>query len=219
MKIAASIPRPARLPALLGAVCVEYGFELFLATEASGSGDERDEVSVIASNWPGYNRQLAGSIQRHFIKELRVHFKQSKLSIVRAPMFDHGERVGQQLQGVKVLGHSVAFSFYNGLGIHHIVAYTFGPETLSGRETHEMQARTIEAVRLAEQPNEPRERLSVRELQCLHWSAEGKSSVEIARILVLSPHTVNTHLRSAMQKLNVANRTHAVAEACRNGLI
>lgn len=219
MKIAASIPARASLPVLLGAVCLEYGFELFLAIAASEAGEGRNGVSVIANNWPGYHRQLPGSIQRRFIEELSVHFEKSRLSIVRGPMSGPGEIASQQSRGVKALGHSLAFGFYNGLGIHHIVAYTFGSETLSGRETHEMQARTVEAVRLAEQPNERRERLSVRELQCLHWSAEGKSSVEIARILVLSPHTVNTHLRSAMQKLNVTNRTHAVAEACRNGLI
>jgi len=61
--------------------------------------------------------------------------------------------------------------------------------------------------------------LSGRELDCLGWSAAGKSSEEIAVILALSTHTVNEYLKAAMRKLNAVSRTQAVAIACRLRLI
>lgn len=61
--------------------------------------------------------------------------------------------------------------------------------------------------------------LSARELDCLRWSAAGKSSEEIAVILDLSSHTVNSYMRSAIEKLDVVNRVQAVATACRLRLI
>jgi len=58
-----------------------------------------------------------------------------------------------------------------------------------------------------------------RELECLALSASGKSSAEIAQLLELSEHTVNTHLRSAIDKLKAGSRVQAVAEAMRRGWI
>lgn len=65
----------------------------------------------------------------------------------------------------------------------------------------------------------PGSRPTARELECLQLSAAGKSSFEIAQALVLSEHTVNTHLRSAIDKLKAQSRVQAVAEALRRGLI
>lgn len=61
--------------------------------------------------------------------------------------------------------------------------------------------------------------LTARERECLHWTANGKTSQEIATILELSEHTVNHYLSAACQKLNAANRAHAVAKAIRSGLL
>jgi DNA-binding CsgD family transcriptional regulator len=61
--------------------------------------------------------------------------------------------------------------------------------------------------------------VSERERDCLYWTAEGKTSDEIAIILGLSTHTVNHYLTSATRKLDAANRTHAVTRAIRFGLI
>lgn len=63
------------------------------------------------------------------------------------------------------------------------------------------------------------ETLTDREIDCLNWTAAGKTSAEIAEILVLSEHTVNHYLNRATKKLNTVNRTQAVAKALRVGLI
>ena len=67
--------------------------------------------------------------------------------------------------------------------------------------------------------DQPREALSDRELDCLNWTAAGKTSVEIAEIIGLSEHTVNHYLNRATKKLDTVNRTQAVAKALRTGLI
>jgi len=60
--------------------------------------------------------------------------------------------------------------------------------------------------------------LTLRELDCLRWTAEGKTSSEIAAIIKLSEHTVNHYLIAAARKLDCVNRVQAVAKALRLGL-
>ncbi len=61
--------------------------------------------------------------------------------------------------------------------------------------------------------------LSVREKECLRWTAQGKTSAEIAILTKLSEHTVKHYLVSVCQKLNAQNRVQAVAKAIRAGLL
>lgn len=61
--------------------------------------------------------------------------------------------------------------------------------------------------------------LSVREREVLGYLAEGLSGAAIAEQLVLSPETVRTHVRNAMEKLGASTRSQAVALALESGLI
>jgi DNA-binding CsgD family transcriptional regulator len=63
------------------------------------------------------------------------------------------------------------------------------------------------------------EELTEREIDCLNWTAAGKTSAEISEILGLSEHTVNHYLNRATKKLDTVNRTQAVAKALRMGII
>lgn len=65
----------------------------------------------------------------------------------------------------------------------------------------------------------PDSNLTRRETECLHWSAQGKTSWETAKILEVAEVTVNFHLKNVMKKLSVSNRVHAVARAVALGLI
>lgn len=65
----------------------------------------------------------------------------------------------------------------------------------------------------------PAPRLSRREIEVLKWSSAGKSTWDTSVILGLSQDTVGEYLANAQRKLDAANRTHAVAEAMRHGLI
>jgi DNA-binding CsgD family transcriptional regulator len=53
--------------------------------------------------------------------------------------------------------------------------------------------------------------LTRREQQILSLVAEGKTSREIAAILVVSPHTVRKHIEHILEKLDVPTRSAAVA--------
>lgn len=61
--------------------------------------------------------------------------------------------------------------------------------------------------------------LSDREIQIIRWTSEGKTSAEIAIILALSEHTVNSYIAAVLRKLHVVNRAQMVASAIRSGLI
>lgn len=61
--------------------------------------------------------------------------------------------------------------------------------------------------------------LSKRETEVLQQSAYGYSNKEISNLLEISEFTVRDYVTSAVKKLNVCNRTQAVAEALRQGLI
>ena len=68
-------------------------------------------------------------------------------------------------------------------------------------------------------PRLPAAALAPREIDCLRWSAAGKTSGEIAAILGVSENTVNSYLAAAAQKLNAVNRVQTVAQAIRLGLL
>lgn len=61
--------------------------------------------------------------------------------------------------------------------------------------------------------------LSDREIQIVRWTSEGKTSYEMAVILGMSEHTVNSYISTCLRKLNVVNRAQMVASALRSGLI
>lgn len=69
------------------------------------------------------------------------------------------------------------------------------------------------------QAEDSRRPLSERELECLLWSAEGKTTEETALILDISTPTVAFHLKNAIQKLNVSNKNQAIAKAALLGII
>lgn len=61
--------------------------------------------------------------------------------------------------------------------------------------------------------------LSVREVQIVQLTAAGLTNEQIAQRLVLSPRTIQSHLRNAMRKAEVSNRTALAALAVREGLV
>jgi DNA-binding CsgD family transcriptional regulator len=86
------------------------------------------------------------------------------------------------------------------------------------REIHQ----AVEALSQIPLQKEPRQRASLlteREVEVLKLVAEGLTNAQIAEQLVLSPLTVNAHLRSIFNKLDVTNRTAAAHHAMELGLV
>jgi LuxR family quorum-sensing system transcriptional regulator SolR len=61
--------------------------------------------------------------------------------------------------------------------------------------------------------------LSKREIEVLRWTAEGKTSGEVAYILRIAERTVNFHINNALAKLNASNKTAAAIRASVLGLL
>lgn len=61
--------------------------------------------------------------------------------------------------------------------------------------------------------------LTEREIECLFWIAEGKTSDEIAVILGISRNTINNYITSVMRKTATKTRAEAIAYAVRNNLV
>ncbi len=110
---------------------------------------------------------------------------------------------GTGLRGsVALLGQELDFDLQQMMELHYLGVHVY--DTLG--QIRSLSIRTTDT-------------LTDRELDCLNWTAAGKTSAEIAEILGLSEHTVNHYLNRAAKKLDTVNRAQAVAKALRTGLI
>ena len=69
------------------------------------------------------------------------------------------------------------------------------------------------------EPRDPYESLTSREKQVLQLIAEGRTNKEVAAMLKLSPHTIETHRTNLMQKLGLHTVAEVVRYAVRRNLI
>lgn len=76
------------------------------------------------------------------------------------------------------------------------------------------QARTAPALSAL-----PRATLTRRQLECLAWARDGKSSTDIGAILGISHRTVETHIAEACARLGVRTRVQAIARAIELGVL
>ncbi len=77
----------------------------------------------------------------------------------------------------------------------------------------------IASIHQAESPDPATPALSSRQIECLSWTAEGKTAWEIGRILNISERTVRFHLGNAMTALDVLSKHQAVLKAITLGLL
>lgn len=64
-----------------------------------------------------------------------------------------------------------------------------------------------------------RDSVSDRELEVLCFIARGDTSSEIARLLFISEHTVLSHRKNLLVKLDARNSAHLVMKAIKIGLL
>ena len=81
----------------------------------------------------------------------------------------------------------------------------------------ELQAGLASEIRLRRSDNRPV--LTPRELDIIRLAADGHSNAEIGLRLHVSIATVKTHLQHIFEKLEVSDRSAAVAQALRRGLL
>jgi len=61
--------------------------------------------------------------------------------------------------------------------------------------------------------------MTKRELECIKWAAEGKTSWEISQLLSISQRTVDFHLANCITKTDSISRQQAIVKCVLNGLL
>lgn len=75
----------------------------------------------------------------------------------------------------------------------------------------------LSRVQLGHQKLKPK--LSPREIEVLTWAKYGKTNWEISVLLGVGERAIKFHIENAIRKLNVVNRTQAIAVALSSGII
>ena len=91
-----------------------------------------------------------------------------------------------------------------------------GEAAMTRQTTARLMKRFTQA---AATPPAPAQRLTDREVELLKLVAAGMANKAIAQQLSISENTVKYHMKKIMQKLNVQNRTEAVTQSIRAGLL
>lgn len=206
-----------------------HSFEFFSIVRLP-QGDERQLASIsIISNWPP---ELISSYDRLGLLENSPAVKALRKSV--QPFIWNLHEVNRQRpgeQGDKAAELFTRYGFQDGIlfstqdpsGGRGVVSLAGRREKPKSNELFRLSFvanllyERVAEIEKADRANE--HTLSARERECLHWTASGKTSQEIATILGLSEHTVNHYLSAACQKLGAANRAHAVAKAIRSGFV
>lgn len=217
-------PVTRRLTALASA----HNLPFFLVASFPKADKPEFLANMIASNWPeslvdiyhatdafGFSKlvgRLRNSVRPIFTRECLFSTALNSDS-------DQDQKLAFEGKG---LVSSLAFSLHDAALNHFVFVFSGTRDSLPQDELSKLYFGCLELLDAGltmQRPEGPREKLSARELECLRWSAAGKSSEEIAVILNISGHTVISYLKSAMRKLDSVNRMQAVARACRFRLL
>lgn len=115
--------------------------------------------------------------------------------------------------------------YHNGAGEIGCVTMQGGVMEMSPREKATLRLAAIYYAEVARELAElqidqaTRTPLTERQLECLHWAAEGKTDWEISCILGIAEGTVHRHFENLRANLNVATRAQALVIAVRQGWI
>ncbi|ODN72570.1 autoinducer binding domain-containing protein [Methylobrevis pamukkalensis] len=210
-------------------VARSVGFDGFMMTGLPDPGDRIDGYLMLRGWDPRWTEHY---LARDFVQHDPVV---ARIRATSKPFMWDEAVTGQPLSGeASTVMHEAAdfglragFSvpIYSTSGFQAVISFAGGPVDL--REQHKgllhlvgiyahNQARECLARGV---PMRRPPKLSPREIECLRWAADGKTSWEIAQILSISNHTADGYLTSATRKLRAVNRVQAVAEAFRHGLI
>ena len=77
----------------------------------------------------------------------------------------------------------------------------------------------LHSALLSRKATQTQQVLSKREREIMDLLAQGLTGEQVAERLFLSPETIKTHIRNAMNKLEANTRVHAIAIALREGFI
>lgn len=210
--------------------CEEYGLRYFIAFTLPGFEAEKLSAYSIVSNWP---QEVLSKYDA--LRMVRYSASIRKLRLTTVPFsYDMREWIGEASEDedfselVELMtGHGMLvghfFPVHDALGNRGAIVWSGEAAAIARDDRLMLQMISVHLFnRLAEIGAAWKSGqivLTEREIQCLSWTAAGKTSLEIAEILGLSEHTVNHYLNQVTRKLEAVNRTQAVVKAIRRGLI
>jgi DNA-binding NarL/FixJ family response regulator len=103
--------------------------------------------------------------------------------------------------------------------VHAVRVVAGGDALLAPQVTRRLIAKFARRRRRDPPPQVEPQTLTAREREILRLLGRGMSNAEIAQTLVVSEHTVKTHVSSVLTKLGLRDRVHAVIYAYETGVI
>ncbi|MDF1609632.1 autoinducer binding domain-containing protein [Hoeflea sp. YIM 152468] len=216
---------------VLRQACTEYDFRYFSVISLQNTPADTPQTIAqlsLISSWPPemtaeYDK-LELARNSPILNELR---KKITPVLIDIKALNRGLSTQKQLRADRLftqygLTMGVSFPIHDIGGLRYAVCFLGGRALLSDQELSAlamfatMLVEQISKINIADQPAKPI--LNRREVEILCWTAEGKTSPEIARITGLSEHTINRYATIATRKLGCSNRTQAVVCAIRLGL-
>ncbi|MDR3573055.1 MAG: tetratricopeptide repeat protein [Anaerolineaceae bacterium] len=138
--------------------------------------------------------------------------------------FDQARSLGSLGQALAAVGDTAAArsAFDQALKIYNTLADQLDPQNRASF----LNSPLVQVVHPSSAASPPRQThrseikgLTERELEVLKLLAQGLTNAQIAEKLVVSPLTINAHLRSIFNKLDVTTRTAAARQAIELGLV
>lgn len=187
-----------------------------------------DDLTVIAESGNGYHAvELAREWSPQLIlvdllmpgmngvatiELLRTVSPSSKIAVLTS-----SEEENMAFAAIEAGAHSFLLKSMSGTALLQSIRQILCDEVV----IHPVIARQVlDAVRRIKQPvMNPFACLSARELDVLRTLAEGASNARLGKVLDITDKTVKTHISSILSKLDLSDRTEAVAFAWRNGLM
>lgn len=214
-RLARSTNEPC-LSAPFGLLTTYCGAYAYLVARYDMVSDQRLD-NVLSSNWPF-------DLVRHIDEELHASYHRSnefeKCLAALQPAFAFFSDDTLLPEGVSRQYCSLVFN----AGRSRYILLFLMPENTAHSSQRVMEAGLLAgyvlSMRTSRKVNMDREMdLTERELECIYWIAEGKTSDEIAVILGISKNTINNYITSVMRKTATKNRSEAIAYAVRNNLV
>lgn len=143
----------------------------------------------------------------------RLKNRGSRASIVALTALEDEQNVGD-LSSSGVMGYVLKTSGYDDL-IQAIRSVYRGERYVDPR----VASRLLQSFSDHRNMAMAMDRLSDRELEVLYWLAKGMSGDALAEKLYLAEKTVKNHISHILAKLEVSDRTQAVAMAWKSGLV
>ncbi|SFI20043.1 helix-turn-helix transcriptional regulator [Methylobacterium brachiatum] len=210
-----------------------FGYDAFVAGYLPRSQHQTLQDCVMVSGWPTeWERRYQAKGYIHIDPVLR-HMR----DVIDPFLWQEVAEAPEMASGQIVFDEARAFRLSKGfcVPLHHYdggeACISFGGERLelSPDERAALHLVAIYALSAARKivhchaghiaNEEPKGPLTAREIECLKWSAAGKTAWDISVILSISRRTVEHHLESASNKLQAVSRVQCVAEAIRRGII